>query len=119
MKVPYIWKNCWLKGMSREDAFWVEAALEEVQEKIIPHMMREEREKVLAVVHQVQGLNEFNGNKFQRYLNRESKLCFLIYQDLTYIKLMHWHYPNSQHWGMYSPFERINFEINDLVNLSN
>ena len=68
----------------------------------------------MEVIDQIQCLND---EIIKRYLNRELKLCFLLSRDLNYFELMHWYYPISQHWGGYCPFERVHFEIYELVEL--
>lgn len=115
MLVRWVWPNCDFRenkwGAEPIDSFWVEATYEEAETIVFPKLHPEQIQKSKKFAQDHQGaaaLVENSGNPY----------TFLVARDASTIDPMPMHYPISNLWNAYSPFEEISeMSINSLDEL--
>jgi len=80
------------------DAFWVECAPHEAAMLVEPRMSSVDRMSIEKVKTHYGWPHHFEG---------ESRCCFLVARDLSFIHAFHAHYPFHQLWNAYSPFRDV------------
>jgi hypothetical protein len=80
------------------DAFWVECTPDEAATLVEPRMSEVDLESIEKVEAHYGWPHAFEG---------ESRCCFLVARDLSFIHAFHAHYPFHHLWNGYSPFREV------------
>ena len=115
MKAVLLWRNCKL-FKKKQDGYWVQCPISELESKILPHMSMEARKEFLERKEYLLSTEWATNNP--GLLVEPGSYYFMVSQDGKEIQPTDPHFPYSSQWNAYNPFEIINtMKIDSLGDL--